>query len=411
METRGLRRDIAAIAARGEPVTVDDPESVVLTTEQRDAARIYATAAERVQDVARDDASRYLRLDVDNPVNRPGTLEELEARYRRDAPALQLLDQATPLDFREFGDVAPDFYTNQQPLASLNALNALRADLLSVRGRGDDAADVLVASVRLLRTMPLSYYRGQASRRVLGSVRILLRNATPGETALAKLQQAFESLPDTDSLTPETLQRRAEFIDFVTHPSSTIGDAVTARIMRPLRTRETRRQLAAYDEALALIRLPWQQRLDQAAVMERRLMEEVRGARTPRFRGWFGSRWGPAFTGVPLVQAAYDLAARRVAIAALAVERYRRANGGAAPSSLQALVPAYLRAVPQDPFSGAPIVYTHGSGDYRVYSVDNNRTDDGGLFYGLGSRGQLAARVGAPRDFGVRVELGAPARQ
>lgn len=210
----------------------------------------------------------------------------------------------------------------------------MRADLLSVRGRGDDAADALVASVRFLRTMPLAYYRGQASRRVLGSIRILPRNATPGETALAKLQQAFESLPHTDSLTHETLQRRAEFIELVTHPSSTIGDAVTARIMRPLRTRETRRQLAAYDEALALIRLPWQQRLDQAAVMERRLMEEFKAARNPRFRGWFGSRWGPAFTGVPLVQAAYDLAGRRVAIAALAIERHRRANGGAAPSSL-----------------------------------------------------------------------------
>jgi hypothetical protein len=404
-ETRGLRRDIAEIAARGEPVTIDDPESAVLTTEQRHAARLYATAAERVQEVAREDASRYLRLDVDNPAGRPWTLEELESRYRKDAPALQLLDQATPLDFREFGDVAPDLYTNQEPLASLNALNALRADLLSMRSRGDEAADVLVASVRLLRTMPRSYYRGQAARRVLGSVRILLRNASPGEASLAKLQQAFESRPDTDTLALEMLHARAEFIEVVTHPSSTIGGAVSARLMRPLHTRDTREQLAAYEEALALTRLPWQQRMDQAAVIERRLAEDFKAARESRFKAWFQRRRAPVYGGIPLWYAAYDLSARRVAIAALAVERFRRANGGAAPASLQALVPAYLRTVPQDPFSGAPLVYKHGSEDYQVYGVDNNRTDDGGVFYGIGSRGQLAPRAGAPRDFGIRVPV------
>ena len=41
--------------------------------------------------------------------------------------------------------------------------------------------------------------------------------------------------------------------------------------------------------------------------------------------------------------------------------------------------------MPEDPFSGKPIIYAKGSGDYRVYSVDNNRTDDGGVLYGIGS--------------------------
>lgn len=404
VESRGLRRDIAAIAARGEPVATDDPEAAALTTEQRDAARMYAAAAERIQHVARDDAARFVRLDVDNPASQPGTLEELESRYRRDAPALQLLDQATPLDFREFGDVAPELYTNQEPLSSLNALNAVRADLLAMRGRGDEAADALVASVRLLRTMPLSYYRAQASRRVLGSVRILLRNATPGAASLAKLQSAFESLPDTDTLTHEMLQKRAEFIEVVTHPSSTIGEAVTARILRPVRTRDTRRQLADYDEALALTRLPWQQRVEQAAIMDRRLAADFKAARESRFRAWLLSRRRPFYGGIALWPAAHDLAARRVAIAALAIERYRRATGGDRPSSLAALVPAYVRAVPQDPFSGAPLVYESGPQDYLVYSVDNNRTDDGGVFYGIGSRGQMAPRAGAPRDLGIRVQ-------
>jgi hypothetical protein len=46
-----------------------------------------------------------------------------------------------------------------------------------------------------------------------------------------------------------------------------------------------------------------------------------------------------------------------------------------------------------------------GPADYRVYSVDRDRTDNGGELYGIGSRGQLAPRAGAPRDFGIRVPL------
>jgi len=63
--------------------------------------------------------------------------------------------------------------------------------------------------------------------------------------------------------------------------------------------------------------------------------------------------------------------------------------------------------VPEDPFSGKPIIYAKSPGDYRIYSVDSNRTDDGGVFYGIGSRGQLMPRTGAPRDYGIGVPLAA----
>jgi hypothetical protein len=48
----------------------------------------------------------------------------------------------------------------------------------------------------------------------------------------------------------------------------------------------------------------------------------------------------------------------------IAAEKWRRAHGGANPPTLDALVPAYLAAVPTDPWSksGDPIKYdaTHG---------------------------------------------------
>jgi hypothetical protein len=405
IEAAGLARDIARIAARGEPTRAADDNGADLTREQRDAARIYATAVERLQEDTRDEAFRYQRLDVDNPAGAPGSLADLESRFRKDAPSLQLLDQATPLDFAGFGDVAPELSARQDPLAALSALNALRADLLSMRGNGDQAAEALVASVRLLRTMPRSFYRYQASSRLLGSLRILLRHTSPTETALATLQRAFAGTPDADTLTQEMLEARAQFLETIDRPAASVAQAATERLARPWITREWRRQLAIFDESLALTRTPWAARFDLAAAFERKYLADMELSGRTRFITWLTPRRGAAFWVMTMSAAAYDVAGRGIGVALLAVERYRRANGGAGPSTLEALVPAYLAAVPQDPFSGQSLIYRPAADEYRIYSVDNNRKDDGGEFYGIGSRGQLAPRSGAPRDYGIRVPL------
>jgi len=48
------------------------------------------------------------------------------------------------------------------------------------------------------------------------------------------------------------------------------------------------------------------------------------------------------------------------------------------PDTLGRLVPAYLPAVPGDPFSGQPLVYAHSTNGLLVYSVGPDRKDDGG---------------------------------
>jgi hypothetical protein len=64
-------------------------------------------------------------------------------------------------------------------------------------------------------------------------------------------------------------------------------------------------------------------------------------------------------------------------------------------------VPAFLPAVPVDPFSGEPLVYKPSAADYLLYSVDANRKDDGGQIYGIGSLNPMPLpRV---RDYGIRV--------
>jgi len=73
-----------------------------------------------------------------------------------------------------------------------------------------------------------------------------------------------------------------------------------------------------------------------------------------------------------------DAALRRALVALIACDRYRVAHGRW-PESLEALVPAYLDAVPDDPFGDGPLGYGPlAGGGVMVWSVGADGVDDGG---------------------------------
>jgi hypothetical protein len=63
--------------------------------------------------------------------------------------------------------------------------------------------------------------------------------------------------------------------------------------------------------------------------------------------------------------------------ALIAVERYRLKHGKW-PGKLEDTVPAFLEKVPEDPIDGKPIRYAKWAEGVVVYSIGNDRTDDGG---------------------------------
>jgi hypothetical protein len=75
---------------------------------------------------------------------------------------------------------------------------------------------------------------------------------------------------------------------------------------------------------------------------------------------------------------AREIAMRHVAEAAIALELYRREHGRL-PGELSVLVPEYLPHMPQDPFNGEPLRYGVEGDGYLLYSVGENRVDDGGV--------------------------------
>ena len=80
----------------------------------------------------------------------------------------------------------------------------------------------------------------------------------------------------------------------------------------------------------------------------------------------------------------------RLLVCDLAIRLYRQEEG-ADPEELADLVPEYLPAVPEDPFSGRPLVYRRTETGYLLYSVGPDETDNGGeVFYSDGYLGLIS---------------------
>jgi len=76
---------------------------------------------------------------------------------------------------------------------------------------------------------------------------------------------------------------------------------------------------------------------------------------------------------------AFGQNAVNLARVAIALERYRLANGGY-PDSLDALAPQFMEKIPHDVIGGKPLHYQRtDDGQFVLYSVGWNETDDGGV--------------------------------
>ncbi len=153
----------------------------------------------------------------------------------------------------------------------------------------------------------------------------------------------------------------------------TLGSALY--IASGLRAVDERFYLDRIAEALDAAQSPFPEGLRKASAQNERVRMEM--ARPLRGMKIISGMILPAL-GKSVDQAAWIQANLRAAIAACAVERHRLAHGNQLPASLDELVPAFLDAVPLDPFDGKPLRYRATNDTYVVYSVGADLVDDGG---------------------------------
>lgn len=142
-----------------------------------------------------------------------------------------------------------------------------------------------------------------------------------------------------------------------------------AMALAPSRRELEREVVRFYDRLQALVRDPIIPRESTDAVTERMLAESRAGAVlriiVPAFSSSANSARG----------AAMEIDAAR---AIIALELHRRMNG-ALPASLDELVPRLLPSVPLDRYDGKPLRYLVQDGGVLLYSVANDRIDNGGV--------------------------------
>ena len=154
------------------------------------------------------------------------------------------------------------------------------------------------------------------------------------------------------------------------------------------------RSLRGYDGRLANLdrwagrfaatRLPLREQLATVAVMDgdQRKAEGGRTNLAGRVRRLLDLDYGIRVTQEYRWEGFFQDHARNLAglantQAAVAIERWRLAHSGRLPDMLAELVPAYLAAVPLEPFDAQPVRYKKLPVGYVVYSVGSGWTDQG----------------------------------
>jgi hypothetical protein len=164
-----------------------------------------------------------------------------------------------------------------------------------------------------------------------------------------------------------------------------IGYTPLAKLPPKLTPDEARAVLTALDE-LDTGRVTWAE-VQQG---ERRFMRyQIRKQVNPIMwvMGWWQSR-----QAVQKSETKHKVvvARERLLAAELALRCYLSEQGHP-PARLDDLVTNYLSHVPQDPFSGQPLVYRAQGTNWLLYSIGSDGVDDGGkpVGRGLGSKGDL----------------------
>lgn len=149
--------------------------------------------------------------------------------------------------------------------------------------------------------------------------------------------------------------------------------------------------LDRWEERLSALDLPVAAQLRAIGLSQSNLWQQVgnRGNATTRVRAF----WDLDFRLMELLEPKFlasfqENALIRAGLAnaqtVVALERWRRAHPGQWPDRLADLVPAYLKVVPLDPFTGEPVRFRRLPQGYVVYCVGMDLTDDGGKEGGRG---------------------------
>jgi len=261
---------------------------------------------------------------------------------------------------------------------------AVEAALAAEMGDPDQAADSMLALLALTRSLATEpamrshWNRMQIQRLAYGFLERLLHRVQFTDPQLARLADALLEADDPEAFYQTLVGERCfalSAMDYTTWPTRG-GQTVVLFALDVAGIIDlalvTYLDMAA--EVMAVASAPMAELVACEARLEARIEES----------GWIPRRFLYMFQPVSGMRRslAFGDASLRCARTALAVERYRLARN-ALPDALDALVPDFIEAVPEDPFDDQPLRYRLAQPGYVVYSVSHDGADDGGIEAGV----------------------------
>jgi hypothetical protein len=353
----------------GLPTTLAELDASYAYPEGENPAPAYVEAAGLL--MASFDPARYSELPIAGTLEEPPfgtcwpekTLDRVRRELfgRRDALEI-LLEERSAKPARYAGDFTEGWYTLLPHLSSLPhaAKNlALYAALAAHEGEGEDAARALRASMRLVRSL-------EAEPMYISQI-VLTKMLETTHDSVARVL-ALTPLPREEA---ETLQRICRDVDLAKGIRAAVaGETLT--YVDFLLNEPMPSQVEAMNNLFAIVELldtPYPERIERfAAIYPTWKSKKERLSVLPEI----SRLWRDVF----IVEAG-GIARLHTMRAALALDQYAQAHG-AYPESLDALVPGFLDAVPEDPQTGNPLIYRLEESGCLVYAFGFNGVDDGG---------------------------------
>jgi hypothetical protein len=332
----------------------------------------------------------------------PAEMQQLIAEYLSDnAEALRLLHQAAsiklcryPVELSKGESMLLPHLRLVRQAARLLYLEAIQN---TEEQKPQQAVESVIAALGVARSLNqepilISYLVHVACQGItLESLERILNRMPLTDVQLAKLAVAIEESENQQALTRAFVGERCMGVDIFQgigtgrisfEEISNSGDSVPPR-MSPLGRLYKAAGLLELDEMSYLdvmkryveaTRLPPPECIAASHVVNDELESAFRS-----IRQWhiLSRMLLPALDNVVIKEGRRDAIVRDIETA-VAIERYRLANGKL-PTQLSDLVPAFLPAIPNDPFDGKPLRYKTLTKGYVVYSVGDDREDNDGV--------------------------------
>jgi hypothetical protein len=408
-------RRLRAISASGEPVTLEELDQFYKAVpEGSNAALLWlegiaALTSESAEIARAIPMKRGVRLTEEQLRNARNALEDNAKALALFHRAATLTASRYPISLNEM--VSPEF-THLGEVKGAAQILRTEAAVAAEDSNGKAAAEAInciFAAGRSLSSEPVLL--SQLTKYAVDAIGVFAIQSTLNrlpfsETNLIALQQALSIADDAGSASLALIGERALFIGHLQNPEEWVAanaqaanvaveESVPQSVLNPLvrltLKRDMRFGIDALSTNIGFSRLPDPQRFNA------RTNAEAMAQRATRGYYILTALLLPAVDKV-FTRDALHKAQLRSALAAVAVERFRLANGGKLPDELTVLVPAYIRSLPIDPYDGKPPRYKRTEKGYVVYCIGVDEKDDGG------TEKVPNAPKGAPEDVTFIVE-------